>query len=126
MLFKKVIVWRFHNKNILFQKIDSIKTSTLPLHRSLRIAYDPVNNCIVLFESYTAFYPKIHKYDLQNQNIETVNLQLEEYEFSNYKSINIEQIFIDPNGRIYFTLNTIDLNDKKVFHFNILKTHKNR
>jgi hypothetical protein len=96
--------------------IDSIKTSTLPLHRSLRIAYDPINNCLVLFESYTSFYPKIHKYDLQNQNIETVNLQLEEYEFSNYKSINIEQIFIDPNGKVYFTLNTIDINDKKVLH----------
>lgn len=98
---------------------DSIQVKTLPSHHPFRIAYDPINNYLVLFESYTAFYPKIHKYDLVSHNIETVNLQLEEYEFSNYKDIEISEIFIDPNGKVYFILKIKDLNDIIKYHLYI-------
>ncbi|MEE9119589.1 MAG: hypothetical protein V3U02_13485 [Calditrichia bacterium] len=72
-----------------------------------------------MFESYTAFYPKIHKYDLQNHSIETVNLQLEAYDFSIYKTIDVSQIFIDPNGKVYFILAIKDLNDIWEYHLYI-------
>ena len=98
---------------------DSIKVNILPSHHSFRIAYDSINSYLVLFESYTAFYPKIHKYDLASQNIETVNLQLDEYDFSKYKDIEISQIFIDPNGKVYFILKIIDLNDIIKYHLYI-------
>lgn len=112
--------WYYRKYSIINSGIiDSIKVNNLPSHHPFRIAYDSINNCLVLFESYTAFYPKIHKYNLQNQNIETVDLQLQEYNFSNYNSINIDQIFIDPNGKVYFILKTIDLNDKKEYHLYI-------
>ncbi len=96
--------------------IDSVKVNSLPTHYPFRIAYDPINDGLILIESYTAFYPNIHTYNLQNHSVETVNLQLEEYDFNNYKSIKVDQIFIDPNGKVYFTLETIYLDDKKDYH----------
>jgi len=91
--------------------IDSIRLSTLPIHDVFRIAYDPLSDNLILFESYTAFYPKIHKLDLQSGAIQTVDLQIEEFDFNNYKNIKIDRIFIAPTGKVYFIVITTDLND---------------
>lgn len=102
------------NSNI----IDSVNFNSFPLHNIYNIAYDLINDCLVMFD-YTSFYPKIHKYYLKNQNTETVDLQLDEYNFNNYKSIKIRQIFIDPDGKVYFILLIEDLNDKTEIHLYI-------
>lgn len=112
--------WYYRKYSIINNGIiDSVRVNTLPSHHPFRIAYDPITDLLVFFQSYTAFYPIIYKYDLQSHNIEPVNLQLEEYDFSNYKEINIDQIFIDPNGKVYFVLVIYDLNDIKKFHLYI-------
>jgi hypothetical protein len=96
--------------------IDSIRLNSLPLHDLFRIAYDPLSDNLVLFESYTAFFPKIHKLDFQSGAIQTVDLQIEEFDFNNYKNINIDRIFIAPTGKVYFIIITTDLNDIRKYY----------
>jgi hypothetical protein len=112
--------WYYRKYSISQDKIiDSIKVNNLPTHNVFRTAYDSNKDALVLFESYTSFHPNIHIYDLSTHHVETINLNLKEYDFDEYSSINIDQIFIDPQGKIYMTLLIYDLNDKKYYHLYI-------
>lgn len=118
-------VWYYRKYSISGNRIiDSVKVNSLPSHDVFNLAYDPISNVLVFFD-YTSFYPKIYTYDPITKNVTTISFQLEEYNFDNYKSINIVDIFIDPTGRLYLILSLKDLNDQYSRHLYVCNSLEN-
>lgn len=102
----------------------NIKNIVIAGYDPFQSAYDPVSKTLVFFEPGMNLNPKLICYDPTTQNVTTIILQLEEYNSNEFNSLYIQNIFIDPSGRLYIFLYARDLSNQSSRHLYICNSIK--
>jgi len=100
----------FYKYSIIDSKmVDSLSQSNISGSYNKEIAWDPSNNFLV---GITFTSCQILAYSFDNNSVTIYSPVIDVFDPNEYKQLSFNNIFIDPDGKIYITMLLIDFYDK--------------